>query len=511
MYYIVHMKNKENNKNKNRKVGNKTTHLTYEDRVTVEALLAIVLCYAFCMARHTKSIFIFRRDMRLVDNAGLHYVLGESERVLPVFIFDPVQCDPKQNKYFSPKAFGFLLDSLEELDAALRRRGSHLYCYSGKSSEVLAMLLQKEKDVAAVYVNSDYTPFARKRDEALMQVCEKNGVAWNAYHDYTLAPVAEIHTQQGKPYSVFTPFYKNAVSFEVAPPLSSSGAFVARANVPATVSLARMRVYGEWATRGAVRGGRSHGLRLLKDAAVVREYEKKRNTPEQDATSHLSAHHKFGTVSVRETYRAARSHAGSNAEAFIRQLYWRDFYYHIAWHFPQVFGKSFLSWGENMPWRTDADAFSAWKNGATGVPLVDAGMRELNETGYMHNRVRMVVASFLTKHLLIDWREGERYFAQKLIDYDPAVNNGSWQWAASVGADPRPLRIFNPYIQTKRYDPNAAYIHKHVPELRGVSAAVLANGKPQDVSLLASEYPAPIVEHRTAFLRAKEAFRQAKR
>jgi deoxyribodipyrimidine photo-lyase len=458
------------------------------------------------MDKYLASIFLFRRDLRLEDNTGLHHALRESARVWPVFVFDPTQCDPQQNAYFSNKAFGFLLDSLEELDEALRKRGSRLYTYAGTSDAVLEMLLQ-ESAVDAVYANSDYTPFARRRDEKLERVCKQAGVAWRAHEDYALSPVKEVATQQGKPYSVFTPFYRNASQYVVAETLANKGDFLTRAGVASTVSIAHMRTY---AGQGALRGGRTEALALLRDGDVFRAYETRRNDLAEDATSHLSPHHKFGTISIRETYRAAKKHADSNAEPFIRELYWRDFAYHIAWHFPQVFGKSFLAWGDRVAWRNDAATLARWKAGETGVPIVDAAMRELNETGFMHNRARMVVASFLTKNLLVDWREGEQYFAQKLIDYDPSVNNASWQWSASVGADPRPLRIFNPYTQAQKYDAHAAYIKRHVPELRDVDATLLTDGKERDFSLLAPQYPAPMVSQVESYHRAQDAYRAAK-
>jgi deoxyribodipyrimidine photo-lyase len=196
---------------------------------------------------------------------------------------------------------------------------------------------------------------------------------------------------------------------------------------------------------------------------------------------------------------------------FISELYWRDFYYHIAFHFPHVFGKSFLTWGDKIAWRDDPELLTAWQRGETGIPIVDAGMRELNETGWMHNRVRMITASFLTKNLLIDWREGERYFAQRLVDYDPAVNNGGWQWSASVGADPRPLRIFNPYTQAQKYEPEAEYLTQWVPELKELPTRILTDGKERDFSLLAPAYPAPIVSCRDTYHRAREAWAIAKR
>jgi deoxyribodipyrimidine photo-lyase len=228
----------------------------------------------------------------------------------------------------------------------------------------------------------------------------------------------------------------------------------------------------------------------------------------EDGTSRLSVHHKFGTVSIRETYWAAKD-AGVDQQ-FIAELYWRDFYLYISRHFPHVFGRSFLPWGDYLAWENDGEHFAAWREGRTGFPIVDAGMRQLNETGWMHNRARMIVASFLTKNLLIDWRWGERYFATQLVDYDPSSNNGGWQWSASVGADPRPLRIFNPYAQAQKYDPDARYIKRWVPELADVDVALLTDGKSRDFSAHV-RYPAPIIDYAMSYRRAQEAYREAKR
>ena len=241
----------------------------------------------------------------------------------------------------------------------------------------------------------------------------------------------------------------------------------------------------------------------------LNHYKERRNLPADHGTSRLSAHHKFGTISIRESYHLAKEHSGKGCH-FISELYWRDFYYYIAYHFPLVFKQSFLPWAKYMEWINDKDQFTAWCQGKTGVPMVDAGMRELNHTGWMHNRSRMIVASYLTKNLLIDWQWGEQYFAQHLIDYDPAQNNGGWQWSASTGADPRPLRIFNPYTQATNYDPEAEYIKTWVPELKDVPNETLVDGKTQDFSSLFSDYPAPLVDQKESFHRANATYKAAK-
>jgi deoxyribodipyrimidine photo-lyase len=257
-------------------------------------------------------------------------------------------------------------------------------------------------------------------------------------------------------------------------------------------------------------GGRKTGLKILKNNQYLKNYKHRRNIPSDEGTSRLSAHHKFGTISIRESYHMAKTHSGAGSH-FISELYWRDFYMYIAYHFPVVFKKSFLPWAKNIAWLNDKKQFAAWCEGKTGVPMVDAGMRQLNKTGWMHNRPRMIVASYLTKNLLIDWRWGEKYFATKLVDYDPAQNNGGWQWSASTGADPRPLRIFNPYTQAVNYDSEAKYIKKWVPELAEVDTNKLTNGKTQDFSLLATKnYPAPLVDQRESFHRTMKTFKIAK-
>lgn len=458
---------------------------------------------------YQKSLFIFRRDLRLFDNTGLLTLLKESKEVVPAFIFDPRQCDPKVNEYFSDAGFQFLLTSLVELDEALRAKGSQLYVYSGNPATIVSSLIEKD-GVEAVYVNKDYTPFSRVRDKEIQDACEKAGVPFERHDDVTLSPIETIRTGQGKLYSVFTPFMRKASTFEVeAPHTNTHTNYVTNPTLTQTVSLKDFKA--DTAGRElALAGGRSEALPVLKKLTFLAEYKDKRNRPDiPEGTSRLSAHHKFGTISIRETYHAVRKQAGTGSQ-FISELYWRDFYYYTAYHFPMVFKQSFLPWARNIVWENDETKFTRWCEGRTGVPLVDAGMRQLNHTGYMHNRVRMVVASYLTKNLLVDWKWGEKYFASKLIDYDPAQNNGGWQWSASVGTDPRPLRIFNPYTQAQEYDPKAIYIKMWVPELASVPEKKLTDGKTQDFSAIANGYPAPLVDQKESFRRALTVYKEAK-
>lgn len=457
---------------------------------------------------YQKSVFIFRRDLRLEDNLGLLSALEASEQVIPCFIFDPRQINPADNPYFSEMTFYFMVQSLQELDEALQTRGSRLYVFEGRPTQIVKELITKDK-IDAVYANKDYTPFARNRDQEIASVCEDSAVSFTLYNDYTLSPIESIRTNSDTLYTVFTPFMKKAVEHKVPKPHKNnfSNYFTDKLKT-ATTKLSRYRTKPS-DREPILQGGRTEALTIMRKAEYLDDYQNARNLPAEHGTSQLSAHHKFGTVSIRETYHHTIEHKGNNQQ-FINELYWRDFYYYIAYHFPFVFKQSFLPWAKYIRWRNNKDEFQAWCKGQTGVPMVDAGMRELNHTGWMHNRSRMIVASYLTKNLLIDWRWGEKYFASKLIDYDPAQNNGGWQWSASTGADPKPIRIFNPYTQAQKYDPEAKYIKKWVPELTEVPTDKLTDGKTQDFSQFTDSYPAPLVDQKASYHRAMDTYKQAK-
>lgn len=467
-------------------------------------------CYTSAVTKpYKKSVFIFRRDLRLEDNLGLLALLEQSEVVVPAFIFDPRQVERNNNKYFSEPAFQFLLNSLAELNQDLVARGSQLYVFHGDPAEVIDTLITKD-EIDAVFVNKDYTPFARKRDKAIADVCEAKKVLFERCDDVCLFPVEAIRTQEDKLYTVFTPFMKNAATHAVPEPQKNNFTnYYSGTLHTKTVNLSDYSA----STDGmelALAGGRSEALTIMRDPKFLKNYKENRNWPgKEESTSRLSAHHKFGTTSIRESYHMAAEHSGTDSH-YISELYWRDFYYYTAYHFPLVFKGSFLPWAKHIKWINNKDQFQAWCEGRTGVPMVDAGMRELNHTGWMHNRSRMIVASYLTKNLLIDWRWGEQYFASKLIDYDPAQNNGGWQWSASVGTDPRPLRIFNAYTQAVNYDPEAIYIKKWIPELTDVDPKKLADGKTQDLSELASDYPTPIEDQKSSYHRTMEVYKDAK-
>lgn len=456
------------------------------------------------MKQYKESLFIFRRDLRLNDNTALIEAFKTSDAVHICFIADPRQTSDK-NPYRSQNAIQFLVESLNDLHEDVRGQGGVLNFFTGEAQNVLRTILTEQK-IDAVFVNRDYTPFAYKRDEALEAVCAEENVDFHAFDDTLLHAPHTLLKDNGKPYTVFTPFYKKGLSLSVAEP----------ADLPTVTLVSKMLKKAE-KTAGAVlpveeneqlavHGGRTAALGILKRIPDFHHYTKTRNDPALNATTHLSAYHKFGCVSARETYSAVTQSLGVE-HALIRELYWRDFFTHIAVHFPHVFGQSFHSKYDKLRWKTDKKQFAAWCKGETGFPIVDAGMRELHTTGFMHNRVRMVTASFLVKDLHIDWRWGERYFATQLVDYDPCVNNGSWQWSASTGCDAQPyFRIFNPWLQQKRYDPECQYIKRWMLELRELEPKHIHNWYKQQDGFTA--YPAPIVDHSQEAQVAKEVYKQ---
>ena len=438
---------------------------------------------------HQKAAFIFRRDLRLEDNLGLLAALSKAIEVVPVFILDPRQIDATQNDYFSPAAFHFMVGALRELDTALQARGSQLYVCGGDPAEVVESLLTND-GVEAVFVNKDYTPFAHTRDKAIADVCEAHQVAFTRHEDVTLSPIESIRTGESKFYSVFTPFMKKAVTYAVPSPQKNNFSnYWTRSLNTDTVDLYSITTHPLPMQR--LHGGRTEALKLLTADTYLSKYKQQRDLPAVHGTSQLSAHHKFGTLSIRETYHHAVAHAGAHSQ-FITELYWRDFYYYIAYHFPLIFKHSFLPFAQYLAWQNDEAQFKAWSDGRTGVPLVDAGMRQLNATGWMHNRVRMVVASFLVKDLHLPWQWGARHFMAHLMDGDLASNNHGWQWAAGTGTDAAPyFRVFNPTSQGERFDPDGEYVRHWIPELSGVGGrAAHAPGL-----LRPDGYPPPMVDH----------------
>ena len=435
------------------------------------------------------SIFLFTRDLRLEDNLALFEALKQASNVIPVFIFDNKQIG-KKNDYRSINSIRFMHQSVSELNEACAKK---LNVFYGNSKTILQRI-RKQYNVEKSYVSLDYTPFSKARAKE----CDLEEV------ENVLVCPGDIKTTTGNVYTVFTPFYRNAQRTKVAPVQSFKKEWL---NKFQKVTDDGLKPFDEIAPYNpdVIPGGRSNGLRILRNLSKsVGSYADSRNDPNIE-TSRLSAHHKFGTVSVRETYWAAvRQLKGKHKEGFVRQLYWRDFYYRISEAFPRIYKGAFKEEYNGLKWSKSKKAFELWCKGETGFPIVDAGMRQLNTTGWMHNRLRMIVASFLTKDLLINWKWGEKYFAQMLVDYDPAQNNGGWQWAASTGTDAQPyFRIFNPWTQSKRFDPKGTYIKKYVPELSEYDAADLH--KPGKCAH--DNYPKPMVDHGEQRLKALALFK----
>lgn len=455
------------------------------------------------MKKYKRALHLFRRDLRLEDNTALNAAHELAEEVVPVFILDTRQAT-LENPYTGEHFLHFLAETLGSLNTDLERHHSRLYIWKGKSEETLRDILE-ETGCGAVFYNKDYTPFSQERDLGIKGLCEKRSVALHTYDDALLTTPGTVLTQQVEPYAVFTPFYRAARTKEVPQPRTIEGVYVHEASFATEEGIHVVTPFLK-DKKLAVQGGRECGLKQLAHACELSSYHTSRDILAEDGTSRLSPYLKLGTLSVREVYHALVHAHPRTHEPLTRQLYWRDFFTHLIFFHPGVLGSTFKPAYNRIKWNPKGESFERWKRGETGFPIVDAGMRQLNETGWMHNRARMITASFLVKDLHIDWREGEQYFAQKLIDYDPAVNNGSWQWVAGTGADAAPyFRIFNPWLQQKKFDPEATYIKQWVPELRDVPTSVIHVWEEEQGDLFTS-YPRPLLNHRLEAEETKRRF-----
>jgi deoxyribodipyrimidine photo-lyase len=426
------------------------------------------------------TIFWFRRDLRLKDNAGLYHALKETKNVLPIFIFDTDILDQLENK--KDQRVEFIWYAVEHLQQQLIEMGSSLLILHDAPAKAFENLLSGYQ-IRAVYTNHDYEPEAIKRDQHIRELLSKKNIDFKTFKDQVIFEKKEVTKEDGSPYTVFTPYmrkWKSALTdfhLKAYPVKKYISSFLKTKPYPSP-SLEQI-------------GFQPTGLQYKQpviDRKKIALYDEQRDYPAIAGTTHLGVHLRFGTISIRHLV----SIAMELNETWLNELIWREFFMNILFHFPHVANGPFKKQYAAIRWRNNEKEFQAWCEGQTGYPIVDAGMRELNATGFMHNRVRMITASFLTKHLLIDWRWGEAYFAEKLLDYDLAANNGGWQWAASSGCDAVPyFRIFNPEEQTKRFDANLQYIKKWVPEWEELG------------------YPAPIVEHKAARERALAAYKKA--
>lgn len=395
----------------------------------------------------------FRRDLRLHDNAALYHALSEYQDVQCIFIFDKNILDKLADK--DDARVTFIYNQLMNLQEKLLSLGSDLKIYYGYPKEIWQTIIEDLKP-QAVFTNKDYEPYARERDHKIAKLLKSNNILFHAYKDHVIFEEDEITKNDGDPYVVYTPYsrkWKSTLTDKDITSYENEKYFnhLIKSVPSDKISLEQM---------GFIPNTMDFPS-MTTQVEIIKNYGSKRNFPGIDGTSRLSVHFRFGTISIREKVRKGKS----LSESWLNELIWRDFYSQILYHFPHVKEGSFRPKYDAISWKNSQEHFEAWCQGKTGYGLVDAGMRELNATGFMHNRVRMVVASFLTKHLLIDWRWGEAYFAQKLLDFDLASNNGGWQWASGSGVDAAPyFRIFNPYTQIEKFDKDHTYIKKWVPE-----------------------------------------------
>ena len=395
--------------------------------------------------KYKYSIYIFTRDLRIHDNTSLNYLSENSEYIVPIFIFTPEQIT--NNKYKSNNSIQFLCETLQELKKEIK-----ISIYYGKITTILQNIIEKIK-INAICITKDYTPFSIKRELNIKNFCKKNNIDYICNEDYMLTGIDKIKNKSDKFYIKFTPYYNTAKNYKVKPcSYNHSFSFYYLNN---DINMNDFYIKNNNIIQ---KGGRHNALKLLNNN--FNKYNEIRNNLKIN-TSMLSPYIKFGCVSIREVYFFVKNNE------FRKQLYWRDFYYTIAYHHPHVFGNNMNK--KKIKWTNDKNLFDAWKNGNTGFPIVDAGMRQLNTIGYMHNRARLITSNFLIKILHIDWKYGELYFANKLVDYDPMLNNGNWQWSSSTGVDSQPyFRYFNPWLQSKKYDSDCIYIKKWIPELKNI-------------------------------------------
>ena len=442
-----------------------------------------------------KSLFIFRRDFRLNDNNGFIECYKKSDKILPIFIFTHEQIE--NNDYFSSNCFQFMLESLEQLDNNLKKNyKSQLHYYYGDNVEILEKLL-KDYKYDNIYFNSDYTLYAQKRDNEIKKFCEKNKINCEVYEDYLLMHIGTFLKENGEAFQKYTPFKNRAKTFRANEPNNYKFSDISKFDkINYSFDLKKLEKYYEKNDDILSHGGRENALKILKHMQQFINYSGQRNDLILP-TTHLSAYIKFGCISIREAYECIFKKFGIN-HGLIDQLYWREFYFYLAYYFPQILqGKSLKLQYDKIKWENNPKIFEAWKKGETGFPAVDAGMREMNKTGYMHNRARLITSGILIKILNCDWRMGEKYFATMLLDYDPIVNNGNWQWSSGSGADSQPyFRIMSPWKQSLDNDPNCEYIKKWVPELKDVPSKDIHNwGKCYEKYKNKTKYIKPIVDY----------------
>jgi len=408
------------------------------------------------------SLFIFRRDFRIKDNTALNQCIENSDIIYPIFIFTPEQIT--HNSYKSDNAVMFMVESLMELKKELPQL---TFCF-GEIDKVIMNIIKNNK-IDSIYANTDYTPYSVKREKIIEKICKKNDIEFNLSHDITLFDPKSITTGAGSIYQKFTPFYNVCIKKDVRDATSKTIYNMKNTKTKYEIDMKKIKTFYEENENIHIHGGRTNAMKILHNMKKFKDYDKTRNTLHIETTN-LSAYLKFGCISIREVYHYVKDKLGKK-DPLLRQLIWREFYYHLGDGFIERFGNSLKEHYDMIKWENDHSKFNKWKNAKTGFPIVDACMTQLNTTGYMHNRGRLIVSSFLIKNLMIDWRWGEKYFAQKLVDYDVLVNQGNWQWTSGSGADSQPyFRVFNPSRQSEAYDKDAIYIKKWLPNLDKIDA-----------------------------------------
>jgi deoxyribodipyrimidine photo-lyase len=458
--------------------------------------------------KYENGLFIFRRDFRVIDNNGLNMANSICKNIYPIFIFTPEQVTD-ENKFKSSNAVQFMIESLQDLSEQIKKMGTKdkckLLCFYGDNESIISYLIIA-LNIHIVCFNADYTPYAIKREQDIISLCNSynnihsnNGVNVDVVyeHDYYLHTPGSVLNGSGNIYQKFTPYYNTAMKIPIKPPAGLKKiCFVSPSSeLKHTISLddAMKRFVGNINDEILVSGGRKNAMKQIQffnASNISNHYSKTRNNVFQ-STSQLSAYIKFGCVSIREVYQIFKTN-----HDFIRQLIWRDFYATILYAFPHVLGSSMKLNYNKIKWNHNSVWFKKWCDGNTGFPIVDAGMKQLNQTGYMHNRARLIVMFFLIKTLCLDWRLGEKYFATKLTDYDPASNNGNIQWVMGGGSDSNPFfRIFNMWRQTEEHDANCEYIKKWIPELREVPVKDILHWDTEWMKYKDGGYPKPMVDY----------------
>lgn len=457
------------------------------------------------------NIFIHHRDLRIKDNTTLIEMSKNEKNIIPIFIFPPEQIDENKNKYFSHNCVQFMIESLKELKKDYKKHSSNLYFFKDNNISVIKNI-HKKFNINSIGFNSDYSPYAKKRDNEIIKFAQKNKIKIYTNEDILLHNINSGNglNKDNEPYKVFTPFKKNLMKYKVKE-IDNYNKF----NLGLEKKLKKIKSYFKDLdslykknNNLLVKGGRKWALKRIKEIKNYNNYDKCRDFLGYETTL-LSASINFNVISIRELYYLIKKTFGLN-HGLINELYWRDFYYNILFHFPHVIKSNFKENYDKIIWRKSNKDLKAWKDGKTGFPIVDACMRQMNIHGYMHNRGRMIVSSFLVKNLWIDWREGERYFANMLVDYNISANNGGWGWASGSGTDSQPyFRIFNAWTQAKKFDKDCKFIKKYIPELKDVKPEHILKWDDDKIRKLYNvNYPNPIVDHKESRLRALELYKK---